>query len=767
MAGPLAPDAIAPRVPIANDRELFEAFDLDRPELAAVKTAVASGDFAAAKRAMLDCFRQRRSPVWFENWWQRPPKTTNAPPAELLVAAEKILAHQFAVAGASVQFPGPIGWRYSPTPSEQNPSPLTLFINRFTWWRDALGPAYWATGDERYAIEWAAQVTDWTARNPAPQVFNERLTPAPWGRLTAAYSIPMWISGLNYFLPSPAVTPDTLAAFLKAVIQKARYSIRNPDRVHRRLVQLEAVHAAATYFPELRDAARWRQWALDELDRFIAEGIYPDGALKELAPGYQTVAIASLRNIVALAAANDAPLRYNAREALARACDHLGAIMLPDGTVPQFGDTWAPAFVAPELRRALEFYPPEKGRQRRDELIYIASRGQAGEPPPAASTVAPWAGIYVMRGPGRTNANARATFLPGGARELGAGWRYTDVALAFRCGPFGKEHQHEDKLSFVLYGFGARLLDEMGIYSTANNLWRDYFTSSAAHNTVLVDGLGQNRRSQPATWATHQPLAGNWLSNDAFDFVSGVYDDGWGPQNLRTVSQRREIFFAKPDYWVLHDLLSGSGTHTYEALFHMQPANDLRVHDQTRVCFTSNLRRPNLAIYPVDNDIEVEVRRGWTVNPTDPLSPRQGWFSLGLQKVEAAPCAILRRRGPAPQVLESILLPALPADAADIAAERLAVTDDMGRSLDRTEVCALRIYTRVGADIYINDLRIPNLDTARSLPKKLHALPLGTIEFGGKMLLLRLGNQRTPVISRWSGAQPPIVAGQPLPVESR
>ncbi|MBM3889467.1 MAG: hypothetical protein FJ388_10105, partial [Verrucomicrobia bacterium] len=543
--------------------------------------------------------------------------------------------------------------------------------------------------------------------------------------------------------------------------------IRNPEQVNRRLVQLEAVHATATYFPELRDAPRWRQWALDELDRFIADEIYPDGALKELAPGYQTVAMASLRNIVALAATNNAPLRYGVREALARTCDHLGAIMLADGTVSQFGDTWAPAFVAPELRRALEFYPPEKGRQRRDQLLYVASRAQTGEPPPAASTVAPWAGVYVMRGLGRTNANARAIPSAHATEQAGTGWRYTDLALAFRCGPFGKEHQHEDKLSFVLYGFGARLVDEMGIYSTTDNLWREYFTSSAAHNTVLVDGLGQNRRSQPATWATNQPLAGNWLSNDVFDFVSGVYEDGWGPQNVRAISQRREIFFAKPDYWVLHDVLTGSGAHTYEALFHFQPANDLRVHDQTRVCFTSNLRRPNLAIYPVDGDTEVEARRGWTIDPTDPRSPRQGWFSLGLQKVEPAPCGILRRRGPAPQVLESILLPALPADAADIAAERLAVSDETSRALGRTEVCALKIYTRAGTDIYVNDLRIPTLDAPRPSSKKIQAPPLGTIEFGGKLLLLRLGNQQAPIVARWSGEQAPLVAGRPLSGESR
>ncbi|MBI5685450.1 MAG: alginate lyase family protein [Verrucomicrobia bacterium] len=755
-----SPQELAPRVPVESDRELFEAFALERPELGAVKAAVDAKDFAAAKSALLAHFRQRRAPVWFLNWWEKPLQQTNPPPA-LIEAAEAILAHQFKSASAAVRFEGRIDWQYLPSklpdgmPDYQ--VPLVLYINRFTWWRDVLGPAYWTTGNESYAREWAAQVADWTARNPAASVFNEQATPSPWRRLTAAFSTTMWIYGLNYFLQSPAVTPDTIGAFFKALIQKARFTIRNPDEANRRLVQLEAVHAVATCFPELRDAARWRQWALDETERFIATEMYPDGALKELAPGYQSVAIASLRNMVALAAANDAPLRYTFRDALARATEYLAGILLPNGTVPAFGDTWAPAYVAPELLRTLEFYPPEKGERRREQLRYMITLGREGEPPASASTAAPWAGTYVMRGLGRTNITARAY-----AENIpaGAGWRRTDVALAFRAGPFGTEHQHEDKLSFVLYGFGSHLLDEMGVYSNSPGFWRSYFGSTITHNTVMVDGLGQNRRARPASWTTARPLEGKWISNDAFDFASGVYDDGWGPQNLQTVTQRREIFFAKPDYWVLHDLLSGSGEHTYEALFHWLPPNTVEVHDQTKVCFSSNANRPNLAIYPVDADVQVEVLRGWQRVPHDPQSARQGWFSPGLQKIDPAPCTVIRRRGPAPQVIESILLPALPRDTPDIAAQRLTVTDAGNRPLWRTEVCALRIYTRAGVDLYVNDLRAENVTAAQPLPKRISAGRFGTIEFSGKLLFIRLNASEQPLVVRHAGGAPPSRNGR-------
>jgi hypothetical protein len=769
-ASPLMRETVAPKVPIASDRELFDAFALDRPELAAVQAAVIKGDFAAAKAALLAHYRQRRAPVWFLNWWERPAQSTNAPPAALVQAADRILNHEFSLAGSRAKFGPKIDWRYLPARLPDGSTdfqlPLLLYINRMTWLRDLLGPAYWVTGDERYAQEWAAVVQDWVESNPAPSVFDERLAPNAWRRLTTAYSIPVWISALNYFLQSPATTPDALAAFFKGIIQKARFTIRNPETVNRLLVQLDAVHAAASCFPELREAARWREWTLDELDRFIEDEIYPDGAARELAPGYQSVMLASLRNIAALAAANHMPLRYGAREALARMADSLADTMLPDGTLPAFGDTWAPAFIAGDLALAVGFYPPEKGRARQERLRYRATLGREGEPPPYASTASPWAGTYVMRAGAFTNLAARLA-ARSGVVTPGAGWRPTDAALAFRCGPFGTDHQHEDKLSFVLYAFGARLLDEMGVYSYASTSWREYFRSTAAHNTVLVDGLGQNRRARRETWVATKPLEGNWASDDAFDFVSGIHDDGWGPQNLRDIRQRREIFFAKPDYWVLHDLLLGTGTHSYEVLHHMPPGNSARVHDQTKVAFTDNLRRPNLAIYPVDTDVEVQVLQGWSVNPTDPTSPRHGWFSPTLQKVEASPCFIHRRRAPAPQVIESILLPAPPADMPDISTERLVVNDASGRPLPRTDVCALRINTRAGTDLYVNDLRIESLLDARGLPKRIQAGRLGEIEFAGKLLFMRLGAADTPLLLRHVGGPPPTRAGTEIRAAGR
>jgi hypothetical protein len=179
----------------------------------------------------------------------------------------------------------------------------------------------------------------------------------------------------------------------------------------------------------------------------------------------------------------------------------------------------------------------------------------------------------------------------------------------------------------------------------------------------------------------------------------------------------------------------------------------------SKASYSVNADRPNLAIYPVDGDVEVEVLRGWMRSPQDPFSARQGWFSPGYQKVEATPCTVVRRRGPAPQVLENILVPAMPSDTPDIAAQRMAVTDGDKHPLQHTDVCALKILTRAGADLYVNDLRAKNLLTAQPRPKRIATGRFGEIEFSGKLLFIRLNAKGEPVFVRFAGGPPPTRAG--------
>ena len=74
------------------------------------------------------------------------------------------------------------------------------------------------------------------------------------------------------------------------------------------------------------------------------------------------------------------------------------------------------------------------------------------------------------------------------------------------AGPLGflsiAAHGHADCLSLLLSVSGKELLVDPGTYCYhTEREWRDYFRSTAAHNTVRVDGVDQSQIAGAFLWA--------------------------------------------------------------------------------------------------------------------------------------------------------------------------------------------------------------------------------------------------------------------------
>ena len=104
----------------------------------------------------------------------------------------------------------------------------------------------------------------------------------------------------------------------------------------------------------------------------------------------------------------------------------------------------------------------------------------------------------------------------------------------------------------------------------------------------------------------------------------GTYGHGYGPDNDRTVTHTRSIFFIKPEYWVIVDTLSPTDDepHTYESLFHLD-TSQARVDEGPLAVGTDNPDEANLTIMAL-NDATLHHRivcgqkepvQGWANNP--------------------------------------------------------------------------------------------------------------------------------------------------------
>ena len=152
-------------------------------------------------------------------------------------------------------------------------------------------------------------------------------------------------------------------------------------------------------------------------------------------------------------------------------------------------------------------------------------------------------------------------------------WRHDDDCLIFDTGPVGADelpaHAHCDLLGFEASIGGHKLFVDSGVASYDDNADRHYCRSTAAHNTVEIDGISQcdvwskfrmGYRGHPQLLDEgHQ--GGNWwcqASHDAY-------------RRLKVPVLARHFECRDDGTWACMDVLWGSGEHELVSRLHLHP----------------------------------------------------------------------------------------------------------------------------------------------------------------------------------------------------
>jgi hypothetical protein len=625
---------IGPRL---TDAQFFALLDSSPRELAAVQAAAAKSDWPAARHALADYMRHRPSPRWDFD-----PFSVGKNPKYRDAAAENALAHRFNSIGIEWQFGDTIDWAFNPTTQADSKWPRnhewTWQLNRHTTWED-LGRAFYATGDEKYAREFAAELKSWIQDCPVP---IEKAANGPfsrWRTIEAGIRAgTVWPEVFPRFLAAKAFDDDAVVLMVKSYVEHAQYLTQFHTRGNWLTMEANGLYHAGALFPEFKDAKLWRQTALDRLDHELDAQVYPDGVQIELAPGYHGVALHNFLGPVNLEARTGfaPPASYLAKTE--KMFDYFLYSMQPNRCMAPLNDS-GPNSIIGYMVLGAKLFPG------RAEFQWAATAGREGTPPDRTSVEFPYAGQFFMR----------------------SGWDSGACWLCMDGGPFGFGHQHEDKLSVILTAFGHPLLVEGGTYTYDASQWRRYILSSRAHNVVLVDGLEQNRRKEPPeTYVVKTPLPHVWESNPEFDHAAAVYDEGYGPKAARLVRQTRHVFFLKPDLFIIVDELEpkDGGPHTYDALFHLD-APDAAV-DGLRV--TTQNAGPNLAMLGFGAD-SVRIVKGQTEPEVQGWVPDRSGGYGGMRKI---PTAIYHKEGQGRLTMFYALHPAANAAACPVTGIEMA-----------------------------------------------------------------------------------------------
>jgi len=136
------------------------------------------------------------------------------------------------------------------------------------------------------------------------------------------------------------------------------------------------------------------------------------------------------------------------------------------------------------------------------------------------------------------------------------------VSVLFKSSPFGRRsHGHNPHNSFQLNAFGEPLLVACTYRDLHGSRFHyQYVHSTAAHNTVLVDGKGQTPRSA----APDGSIAAYRLA-PAWDYVMGDATSAYGDLLRRF---HRHLVFLKPDVIVIWDDLRAARPATFQFMLH-------------------------------------------------------------------------------------------------------------------------------------------------------------------------------------------------------
>ena len=506
-----------------------------------------------------------------------------------------------------------------------------------------LAQAYRLTGEARFSEGCRTLLTDWFTSCPYP------LGPNWTSSLEHAYRLVNWCVAWHLLGADDAPIFDgpSGTAFKRGWLASVRehchfiagYLSRHSSANNHLLGELTGLLTGAVTWPLWPESRRWRDIAARGLQNEGLAQNAPDGVNREQAFHYQRSVIDMMLFAGLLGRENGVRFDADWWERLERMIGFVAAMTDVRGGDPATGDAddamlvrWSPeADCSPNhsllaTGAALFGRTDWAARAARFDAKSLWLLGAAG-----ARTFAE------LRG--RLPPHDRATTLdyPDGGYWLFEHARNDreEILGVLDCGPLGypsiAAHGHADALSFVLTVAGEPILVDPGTFAYHTEpRWRSHFRSTAAHNTVCIDGLDQSVSGGAFLWLEK---ARAWCvgtgEDDDCRWVIGAHD---GYRRLPApVEHRRTVRFHRASRrFEIIDELSAQDDHRAALTWQFGPGCAVREVGDS-VIATAPGSRTSLTVSGVP------YARRLLSGQTDPPA---GWVSRRYDEKVPATCAV-------------------------------------------------------------------------------------------------------------------------------
>lgn len=391
-------------------------------------------------------------------------------------------------------------------------------------------------------------------------------------------SLELGLRMMSWALLMPAIQPslaedplfrDAVASQIYLHLRRIRQKLSLFSSANNHLIgELCGLYVGSACFPWWPETAAWRSTSLAMLDREVALQFAPDGVNREQAFSYQLFTLEMLFLAWATAVRVGDPVPPNFPNRLTKALEFISAIATDKGDVPMYGDS-------DDARGFLLSYKDSQ----LETVLDVGSRllgdsGFAGRVPKdtaAGAILAPQA--RKARGEVRPSRPWDMRVFPEGGYLAIAS---SSSRLVADFGPLGytdiAAHGHADALSLWLAVDEEYLLVDAGTYAYHSHQdWRRYFRSTAAHNTVEIDGLDQSTMAGRFLWSqkASAALLDRSESDDAVSFR--MQHDGYLRMADPVLHEREVQFIPAVTELRVTDKMQCKGSHNVAVHWHLHP----------------------------------------------------------------------------------------------------------------------------------------------------------------------------------------------------
>lgn len=439
-----------------------------------------------------------------------------------------------------------------------------------------LALAHHLTKEPRYIEKFESLLSEWIRQNPFMLGVN-------WSS-----SLELGIRLINWTICRQLVgnelKPELKKSWSDSIYQHCWFISRNLSAfssANNHLIgEVAGLFVGSVAMPQFKASAKWSKKAFDILVREIRKQNHPDGVNREQAVSYQQFVLDFF--ILSGLAGERNGMKFPAEywNIVEKMLVYLAVLEDAGGNIPQIGDE-DDGYVVDLLQKKIGAY--RSLLQTGAYLFKRADLRKDAKTPDYKTQL--FLNIGNIPAEGLVPASGNLSGLPdcfehGGYYILGTDF-YTpaEQKLVFDCGKLGylsiAAHGHADALAVYFSAAGCPILIDPGTFAYhADQKWRNYFRSTAAHNTVRVDGRDQSQMSGNFMWSSKAEA--EIIEHKKFLMASGLHTGYRRLQDsvihARTVKYEEEL-----NLWQIEDRIVCKGSHNLELFFHIHP--DCRVED--------------------------------------------------------------------------------------------------------------------------------------------------------------------------------------------